>query len=432
MVAGRLELHKRAWRLTLFGWLGPWPERRSGHDYPTLIHGEVGATQVTLLDTVIRGWDRLGQSPPLKSEVAANTVLTGALGSTETRFKRASVRLLYLNEWADRAPWKWTYGESDGVTFTNPGVLTADLPGATATLRRSLVSHDHLFSYVTMESDEWVDFDFQKPTGLEALMRLYVRPLESLITLAAVQNSVPLDLTAVPVEEGDDTAPVRILSEIDRDFLAPKPFVDMLFDLRDVTFEELLPAWWQLYCDKEMAIVVDLLESLDGPGYPGPQFFTAASTIEAYHHRQFGKPKVSPEHRQRLDRINEKAPVEDRAWLKEKLAWSHVPSFAEVIDEVVDRAGGLFPPAVGNVTKWRRWVKEARHSVAHRDPSKVDVDRDWRTTVRITPTIRWLLVLVLLRDLGLSDEVIEAGVRNQGGLAAATENLQTEKPEWFS
>jgi hypothetical protein len=235
------------------------------------------------------------------------------------------------------------------------------------------------------------------------------------------------------VEGGDYITPVTVLSEIDRDSSTVDRFVDMLFELRDIDFEELLPAWWQLYCDKKMRLVVDLLETLDGPGYPGPQFFTAASAIEAYHLRQYGKPKKSADHRRRVDRIIECVPAEERWWLKKQLAWSHVPTFGDVIDEVVGRAGPLFPPAVGDVVKWRRWVKDARNSVAHRDLSpKVDADRDWRTTVRVTPTIRWLLVLVLLRDLGVRDEVIKSGVRNHPGFAAASENLRIAKPEWFN
>jgi hypothetical protein len=62
----------------------------------------------------------------------------------------------------------------------------------------------------------------------------------------------------------------------------------------------------------------------------------------------------------------------------------------------------------------------------------IDIDLEWRTTVRITPTIKWLLNLVLLRDLGLSDQDIERGVRRERGLAAATEHLRLVQPEMFS
>lgn len=71
---------------------------------------------------------------------------------------------------------------------------------------------------------------------------------------------------------------------------------------------------------------------------------------------------------------------DERSWLKEQLAFSHEPTFAERVHEVVARAGPLFPPAVGNVDAWRRWVKAGRNSVAHRDPEMVDLDKEWRTT----------------------------------------------------
>lgn len=95
------------------------------------------------------------------------------------------------------------------------------------------------------------------------------------------------------------------------------------------------------------------------------------------------------------------------------------------------RAGPLFPPAVGDVDAWRRWVKAGRNSVAHRDPEMVDLDKEWRTTVRVTATIGWLMTLVLLRDAGIPDAVIETGIRRERGLEAATQHLREVKPDWF-
>ena len=109
----------------------------------------------------------------------------------------------------------------------------------------------------------------------------------------------------------------------------------------------------------------------------------------------------------------------------------HEPSFAERVDEVVAKAGPLFAEAVGDARKWRSWVRNARDSVAHRGPKMIDVDKEWRTTIRVTRTIEWLMILVLLRDLGIDDEVVASGVREEGGLKAASEMLKLVKPEWF-
>jgi hypothetical protein len=62
----------------------------------------------------------------------------------------------------------------------------------------------------------------------------------------------------------------------------------------------------------------------------------------------------------------------------------------------------------------------------------IDIEREWRTTIRVTATIDWLMRLTLLRDLGIAEEIIEEGTRQQRGLAAAKGFLRQEKPEWFT
>ena len=122
---------------------------------------------------------------------------------------------------------------------------------------------------------------------------------------------------------------------------------------------------------------------------------------------------------------------EDWSWLSQQLAHSHEPTFAERMTAVLGRAGPRFGEAVGNPEEWQRWVKNGRNAVAHRDPGMVDVDKEWRTTVRIIETIKWLMTLVLLHDLELPEDVIETGLRQQRGLVSASRSLREEKPEWF-
>jgi hypothetical protein len=192
-----------------------------------------------------------------------------------------------------------------------------------------------------------------------------------------------------------------------------------------------MPAWWSLH--SEIGVVADLVAALrEGRGYVSSQFLTGASAIEGYHRHRHGRARASAEHKARVKRIVDAAPPDERVWLNEQLAFSHEPTFAERVDAVVARAGTLFPPAVGNIDAWRQWVKAGRNSVAHRDPSMVDLDKEWRTTVRVTATIEWLMTLVLLRDLGIPDSVIERGVRRERGLEAATQHLREARPDWFS
>ena len=67
----------------------------------------------------------------------------------------------------------------------------------------------------------------------------------------------------------------------------------------------------------------------------------------------------------------------------------------------MNRAGERFSVIVGNVAEWSSWVKNARNGVAHRDPGMIDADEEWRTTIRITETIKWLMTCSFFEDLGL-------------------------------
>jgi hypothetical protein len=52
VVGERLGLIDDIWQLTLFGWLGPWNYAEREHTRPPVIFGEVGRTEVSLLDAV--------------------------------------------------------------------------------------------------------------------------------------------------------------------------------------------------------------------------------------------------------------------------------------------------------------------------------------------------------------------------------------------
>ncbi len=409
VVGGRLDLEGGYWVLTMFGWLGPWDRGRDAHHVPAVIHGQIGPTPVTLLDLVPRGWRASGTDPPYERRLAVNTAIAGLHTIAGAKFDSAAVRLLHLNEWANRGPWTFPSTTAPSsqhvVVFTDPGELTADLPAAKARLWRGWdqSAGEGNLSSLTLASDECVQFDFHTPLDLAAIDHDYVRPLRNLVELAAAARSPTLELAVTP--DGADTtlAPTgTVLSAAPlRDVPQPKPWLWFLFTLGDVDFSTMVSRWWRLH--SEIGVVPDLVAELSDPGYVGNQFLNAASAIEGYHRHRQKKQKASPEHKARVKRIVDAAPVKDHTWLMTQLAFSHQPDFAERVEEVAALAGPPFAKAVGDPERWRTWIKQGRNSVAHRDPSMVDLERDWRTTVRVTATIRWLMMLVFLRDLGIPD-----------------------------
>lgn len=435
IVGGQLALQDEVWRLTLFGWLGPW-DRKNSEFVPTLLHGEIGGSPITAMDLVPAGWSAHDPQPPHETHCGLNTVLVGGHVDGSLRVERAQLGLHNLNEWANRQPWTMNHeGPSDDepardtVTFTPPEVKTTEFEGTKISLERTWQQQSGL-SMVKTESHEALILTFRTPVDLEELLHDWVRPFLGLLELAANSPSAILDLTIWTPGDDDLRTGLNVLSSVSRRSEQPvRNWFQMLFLLSDVGFESFVPGFLALH--KELGTVFDLMTAIKGRGYVSNQFMAAASAVEAYHRRQFGKGKASKDHKELLARVVSAAPPADQAWLKEQLRFSHEPTFAERINAVIERAGPLFPGLVGNVAKWSKWVKDGRNSIAHRDPTMLDIDGQWRITIRVTETIRWLLVLTLLRDLGINDEVIEARVRQERGLESAREHLKEAMPDWF-
>lgn len=404
VVGGRLELHEDTWRIVLMGWLGPWDNVAGAGEFPSQLHGQVGTTAVSLLDLVPEHFESTFLSPPHRATLSARTVIFGSHLDQSTLFTHASVRLVSLNEWANRRPWSSENGVNEhGIwrhkgVYTPPENLDATVPGAKVTLGRSFGHTGGDFSEMRMWSEEHVDFALDTPLDLAAVEHDYVRPLRYLVELASGARSAVLELTVMPEGSGRLTPASEVLSAVEaRAVATPKAFFRFLFNLGSVPFEEVVPAWWTLH--SEIGPVSDLVASLwDGSRNISNRFLDGASAIEGYHRHRFPGP--------------------DR-------------TFAQRVDAVAALGGQRFAAAVGDPVRWRNWVRDGRNSVAHRDPSMVDLEREWRTTIGVAASMQWLLILVLLADLSIPDAVVEEGLRQNRPLEQVEGYLRSVKPEWF-
>jgi hypothetical protein len=429
-VAGRLSLEEGFWRLVLFDWLGEWDEEHTDKPPALLLHGMVGGTPITVSDLVSGGWKSIAGERPFQTRYAVNTVIAGIHTTTEARYRGAQVRLLNLNEWANRRPWRFSEDDIYSVTVEPHEGLSASVSGANVSLWRGRSQNGAgSLSEIRLTSDERVHFEFTQAIQLDEIEHDYIRPLRGLLELAATAPGETLEFLVTPEgdEEGWHTGAV-LSAEARRP--PPEPIYPFffLFTLADLPFEEVIPKWWDLH--KRLGVVADLLATTEG--YVGQQFLNAASAIEGYHRHLTPRVRKTPEHRARLRVIRDAVPERDRSWVMEHLAFSHEPTFSERVDYVINRAGETFSSAIPELGAWKKWVKDGRNAVAHRDPGMVDVDAEWRVTVRVTDTIRWALTLALLKDLGFGDAFIEQAVRRNRAFPGSIALLREAKPEWFS
>lgn len=403
VVGGRLYLEDEIWSLKLFGWLGDGPPKRDENTRPTVIHGQIGTTSITLLNLVGKGWTGWGE--PTESEFVANTVLCGIHCEENIEFSAAQTWMVNLEEWGRRAPFDLR-ADDDGqmrremTVFEFPPVLTATLVGGRARLYRSLFHKENRFHSVEMTSHEVVHFEFDAAQTLGDVEFEYVRPLRNLIELAAMERCATLGLRVLPF--GGDPARdwVQVLSGIDRRPAPPTPkhYFELLLSLDDIPFETLLPTWWKVH--RELQMIPDLFLSLYDRGYVGVLFNTAASVLEGYHrHRDRSKGEGY--------------------------------AYAERLDDLVGRAAPIFASVVGDVEKWKHWVKDERNSVAHRFPASMKVEIEWETTARVTESIRLLLSLLLIEDAGLSEDQRRQAMKRSREAERVGAGMRCVLPQWF-
>ena len=436
-VGGQLDLDGEVWMLSLFGWLGPWEPWPQTVTPPEVLYGQIGATLLTIIGLAVHSFNASPDGAPHDSSFAVQRIIVGAHTTASARFSSASFRFLHLDEWANRRSWTSTLSTVDNswratMVYTDPGEIVASLPEATATLRRVWQGADSMsLSTWNTSSNEWVRFDFNEPLDFDTIDHDYQRPLANLISLAAGQRTSVLGMTLTPENSPPNITPWSVLSaEPRRRLPRVRLSFQFLFTLEEETFSDIIPAWWSLQA--RLGVVIDLLSSLREQGMVANRFLNGASAIEGYHRHESLKAKPSAVHRERLKRIKAALTPEDRCWLSPHIAHSHEPTFDERLGEILTKAGPLFPPVVGNVEEWRKWVKDARNSVAHRDPGMIDIEQEWRTTIRITDSIQCLLTLAVLRDLGISDAVLEPGVQREGTLARVAHYMKEVRPDWFA
>lgn len=434
VIGGRLELDQGIWRVFLSGWIGPWESSSEVHEIPELIHGNVGTTPVTLLNLVPGGYSGGIGTAPHESRISANIVLVGIHATSETKYTKAWMRPLHLNEWANRRPWQESFkrvddkGSSDGVTVAMPDILTAEIKGAKVFLGRSLQRETDL-SHFKFSSDEWIGFEFSDPFDIETIEREFSRPLRYFLELASNVSCPQLgfELTAEGAAVTD--LPATVLSSLHRGHTsATRHSFQLLFNLSDTNFETVIPMWWQL--QEEIGVVTDLWASLRRRSFVGNDFMNAATAVESYH-RHRHPTQVTDSHKSRIKTILEAVPEDDREWLKGFLNNSHEPSFSNRMDDVVSEAGDFFTAAIGSPKSWRNWVRDGRVGTAHRGPNMINVDSEWTETIVLTATVQWLLTIVFLEAIGIADTVYEQRIQQWGDLNWYSTRLHELKPAWF-
>lgn len=201
---------------------------------------------------------------------------------------------------------------------------------------------------------------------------------------------------------------------------------DMLFSYSDIAsdFSNVLERWFAL--QQTIDSVVQLYFSVQQTPdmYLQQQFMNLVQAAESYHRRVIAPP-VPPDaaHLQRLEEIYVASP-QHREWLEKKLAHSHEPTLPDRLDGLYELTKGVIGPLIKKKKSFIHKTVATRNYQTHYDPAtNAQAVRDIHKLYYLTQVVLYMVRVLLLREMGLSDEqCIQLFKRNEQYNFASTQH----------
>ena len=359
--------------------------------------------------------------------------------AAEARFTQVSAGVQNLVDWVNQSPieYQWDNNEKRSLEYQKIRTPKAEVPGASLELFHS-IEEGRDGSAIRWEQTADLYFELEGAEEVKEIDYRFIRPFRYLLDLATGTPCYPGPLQVANPDHLDDgrtswlhaCAYGRNGSEYKASKATSSP--DMMFTLQDVDFPKLVPRWYSLV--ERLGITCDLLFSINAPQslFVGNKMFNVASAAEGIHQRLYPESnKPTEEHSKRLAEIFETAPESHRDWLKAKLAFSHQLTFAERLGQLIDHAGPAVYPFIGDRVKWIKYVKNIRNQIAHALRERYSFESDVAKLARLTATVEVLLRIVLLRELGFTDEQCAEMAERNPRWSYLKSVLPNEVPEIF-
>jgi hypothetical protein len=279
--------------------------------------------------------------------------------------------------------------------------------------------------------------DLEAPLSPMEIERQYIRPLKYLIALATGEFC---DVESFQVAQAfhSDERFRDLWYEVEPYRGRWEPFVprgvdsaSMLFTLDQYEFAELIPQWFDLV--ELCGPTIDLIFALDGPGnvFVSNRLFNAVAAVEGLHQQLYPESRETVKANQkRVDRIAKKVDdIEERKWLRSRLAGSHRPFLRERLQDLLSLAGSAMEEVIGNSEAWIRRVKNLRDLIGH--GASVD-ESDLSVQVRLTTSLELLYRAILLRRIGFEDAECRDRIMASLNWSYLPAAMRHDVPEIFS
>jgi hypothetical protein len=112
------------------------------------------------------------------------------------------------------------------------------------------------------------------------------------------------------------------------------------------------------------------------------------------------------------------------AWLNAQLQYANEPRLRARLEELAKYSGPVFSWLVGDVAEWARTVTNARNRLTHHDQNR-QLGVDYTRLYYLSDSLYVLVMLCLLRECGLTDQVLE-GLKRAPRIVFLKERLELE------
>lgn len=239
--------------------------------------------------------------------------------------------------------------------------------------------------------------------SFEQLLNIEFR-ISTFFELAIAKHVGPKAISAWTEEKKQVDIFFKLLDiPVQSDCLLPR---DMLFTFADT--HGLLPTPLENWLAKaeRLAPAYSLYTAIvENPRmYLEQRFLSLAQAVESFHRRS-RKNCVLPksEHKQKINRIINAVPEDDKYWLQTKLAYSNEPTLFNRLEELCDEFSAVLDGLIPDTALFRRKVRDTRNYYTHYDEKLKKKAAMGQELFNLTQKLKMLLELCFLKEVGFDE-----------------------------
>jgi hypothetical protein len=305
------------------------------------------------------------------------------------------------------------------LDYALPDAIVAELHGLRIRLEWTYETA-HSPMATTLKHRAWFAVDLAKPVSFKDAHQHVVRPLQNLLTLA-LDRAVAIDRLFVTLPASKEARRPRrarvesawlVARGRDTTEVFPDRFTFRFEDIAD-DFTGALRRWLGTHATMSAACDLFFGNHYAPPRFLETRFLVHCQAAEALHGRsdRFMHMRRPPDvHERCVQSVVKVTPESSRSWVETALRTSNQKPLHEQLRELVEDAPPVVQEAIGDGSAFGRDVSSLRNRWVHGGVADHDdvVDRAFARNEQL----RLVLHTQFMRELGLTNEVIEARLRD--------------------